>query len=360
MGAMPHSWWQRIKQHLVVIAMGMQYRVRTAAWWQRIKQHPVATVLIPLSALLVVLVTLGYIFNWSWTGLGPYILPTKDSNFQRGKTLWDWMQLLFIPVVLAVAGFWFNHRERKIEQQRVEADREISSDNQREVALKEYIDKLSELLLHENLGKSEPESEISKIARVRTLTVVPRLDRRRKRTVLQFLYEAGLINKNNPIVDLQGVDFTAAYMDHIDLHGAMLYKVNLSGGRLWEANLSEADLSDASLGVNHEILSVDKDGEPDDVRTDRTYLGGANLSEAILRNADLYGADLNRANLSKVVLDGADLSRANLMEVNLNEASLIEADLSYANLTGAKVSPEQLDKVKSLRDTTMPDGTKHA
>src|SRR5437764_5900640 len=77
----------------------------------------------------------GYLFHWDWTGL--------NGNNKSGKTLWDWMQLLFIPVVLAVAGFWFNHRERKaaelraeaereIEQQRAEADREISFDNQRE------------------------------------------------------------------------------------------------------------------------------------------------------------------------------------------------------------------------------------
>src|SRR5260370_20016928 len=140
---------------------------RTRSWWQRTKQHPVATVLISVSALLVVLVILGgYKFNWDWTGF--------NGNNKSGKTLWDWMQLLFIPVVLAVAGFWFNHRERKIEQQRVEADREISLDNQREAALKEYIDIVSELLLHENLGKSEPESEVRKVAQVRTLTVLPR------------------------------------------------------------------------------------------------------------------------------------------------------------------------------------------
>src|SRR5258708_9996370 len=175
--------------------------VRPRSWWQRIKQHPVATVFISLSALLVLLVLLGgYKFNWDWTGF-------SGSN-KSGKTLWDWMQLLFIPVVLAAAGFWFNDRERKIEQQRVEADREISFDNQREAALKEYIDKLSELLLHENLFKSEPKSKPKKISRVRTLTVLPRLDSRRKRNVLQFLYEASLINKNTPIVDLQRLNLT--------------------------------------------------------------------------------------------------------------------------------------------------------
>ncbi len=344
MGARPRSWWQLIKQRPVFTTRMILYRVRKTAWWQRIKQHPVATAFISLLALLVVLVILGYIFNWGWTGLSPYIPPTKASNFQRGKTLWDWMQLLFIPVVLAVAGFWFNHREREIEQQRVEADREISFDNQREATLKEYIDKISDLLLQENLGKSEPESEVRKVARVRTLTVLPRLDNRRKRSVLQFLYEAGLINRNNPIVDLQGADLTDAFMYDIDLHGAMLYKVNLSGAHLREANLSEADLSDASLGVNYKILSVDKDGEPDDMKADQTYLGRANLSGAILRNTDLYGACLNRANLSEAVLDGANLSQANLSE---------------ANLRGTKVSPEQLAAAKSLKGATMPDGSTH-
>ncbi len=339
MGARPRSRWQLIKQHPVFTIRMILYRVQKTAWWQRIKRHPVATVFISLSALLVLLVLLGYIFNWGWAGLGTYIPPTKNSNFQRGKTLWDWMQLLFIPVALAVAGFWFNHRERDIEQQRVEADREISYDNQREATLKEYIDKLSELLLHENLCKSEPESEVRKVVRIRTLTVLPRLDSRRKRSVLQFLYEASLINRNNPIVDLQGADFTDAFMDHIDLHGAMLYKVNLSGARLWDANLCEADLSDASLGVNYKILSVDKDGEPDDMKADQTYLGGANLSGAILRNTDLHGAYLNRANLSKAVLDGADLSQA--------------------NLRGTKVSLEQLATAKSLKGATMPDGSIH-
>ncbi len=56
-------------------------------------------------ALLVLFVVgvLGYIFNWDWVGLGPFVSPThpKDSDFQRGKTLWDWLQLLIIPLVQA-------------------------------------------------------------------------------------------------------------------------------------------------------------------------------------------------------------------------------------------------------------------
>ena len=283
--------------------------------------------------------------------------PGRDKS---DRTLWDWMQLLLIPVVLAVAGFWFNDRERKIEQQRVKAEQEISSDNQREAAMKEYIDNISELLLHENLSKSEPESEVGKVARVRTLTVLHRLDNRRKGTLLQFLYEAGLIHKDKPSVDLQGADLMKALMREKDLHGAMLAKVQLNGANLRNANLSGADLSDASLGAWLEVLSLDEYEEIDDAREDRTLLSRANLSGANLRNADLDSADFSRANLSKATLDGAKLGHTDLSEADLTEASLIGADLDRADLKGAKVSLEQLEKAKSLRDTTMPDGTKHA
>src|SRR5260221_8343698 len=105
---------------------------------------------VALIVVLIALIIIGYRFDW--TGF--------NGHNKSGKSLWDWMQLLFIPVVLAVAGFWFNHRERKAAELRAEAEREIerqraktesdiAEDNQREEALKEYIDKMSELLLHE-------------------------------------------------------------------------------------------------------------------------------------------------------------------------------------------------------------------
>jgi uncharacterized membrane protein len=180
---------------------------RLRSWWQQIK-----TVLIVLVIALVVLVILGgYLFHWDWAGF--------NGKIKSGKTLWDWMQLLFIPVVLAVAGFWFNHRERKaaelraenerkaaelrteneqkaaefraeaereIEEARAETEREIATDNQREATFQAYIDKMSELLLHENLRNSAKEDEVRTIARARTLRVLAQLDDRRKKNVLAY------------------------------------------------------------------------------------------------------------------------------------------------------------------------------
>jgi ABC-type dipeptide/oligopeptide/nickel transport system permease component len=79
--------------------------------WHRIKR-PLAVSIIPMFLVgLVVVIVLGYINNWPWTGLSP-----KAHSFQ-GKTLWDWLQILIIPAVLAVGGYLFNLTVSRNERQ---------------------------------------------------------------------------------------------------------------------------------------------------------------------------------------------------------------------------------------------------
>ena len=87
---------------------------RGPSWWRQIEQRLV-TILVVASILIVAsaLIIIGYRFDW--TGF--------NGKDKLGKTLYDWMQLLFIPVVLAVAGFWFNHRERKAAELRADRAR---------------------------------------------------------------------------------------------------------------------------------------------------------------------------------------------------------------------------------------------
>lgn len=71
-------------------------------------------------------------------------------------------------------------------------------ENQREAALQAYIEKMSTLLLTQNLGDFSEDEEVRKIARGRTLTVLRRLDAERKGRVLRFLHESGLVDKDKP------------------------------------------------------------------------------------------------------------------------------------------------------------------
>src|SRR5260370_24191932 len=117
---------------------------RFRSWWKNTSKTLDAVIIGSLVILLVlvVLIILGYIFNWSWTGL-------------HGRTLYDWLQLLIIPVVLAMGGYLFNYtitrNEQKANEQRAQTEREaaekqaqterdVALDNQREAALQGYID----------------------------------------------------------------------------------------------------------------------------------------------------------------------------------------------------------------------------
>ena len=307
---------------------------RLRFWWQKIRQHPMIAIVIMVTSLLglalIMVIILGYWLNWKWTGFNSEeskitITTTSKGTMtatesQPAKNLWDWLQplgILAIPVVVGIGTVWFTTKQGQVS----EAE---NKDNQRETALQTYIDNMSELLLHEKLRGSATEDEVRKIARVRTLTVLRGLDATRKASVLQFLHEAGLIDKNKRIVDLSEAQLLEANLHKANLRGADLHETNLSGADLSYTNLLYTNLRGADLT-------------------------NARLSEANLRGADLRGADLR----------GADLTNAKLFGAKLFGANLHEADLHEANLRGAIVTPDQLAQAKSLQGATMPDGTIH-
>jgi hypothetical protein len=71
-------------------------------------------------------------------------------------------------------------------------------------------------------------------------------------------------------------------------------------------------------------------------------LSGAVLIDANLSGANLSGANMCCANLSGADLSDADLSDADLSGANLSGAVLIDADLSGANLSGAHLSGAEI------------------
>lgn len=97
------------------------------------------------------------------------------------------------------------------------------------------------------MRESEPEDEVRTIARVRTLAILPRLDANRKRSVLEFLYEAGLILRGQSIIHVYDADLSMVNMQVIDLHGADLSGANLHDAEITGANLQNIDLSGADL-----------------------------------------------------------------------------------------------------------------
>jgi hypothetical protein len=251
----------------------------------------------------------------SWTGFGVY--QAQNSDLQRTRNLWDWLQLL-LPALLVLLGLlWLGRMGRSAVREAMSRGmatlQETAAARRRQMILDAYLDSMSEFLLKNGLRTAPADATVRSVALARTLAALRSLDGEGRGHVLQYLSDAGLIGRNRTI-SLRNADFSAAslegarlrstYLWLADLHGANLRRVDLRGADLWNCNLSGADLREAILRGAH--------------------LGGADLS-----GADLRGADLTNANLRKARLDGADL-------------------------LGAEVTAEQLNRALSLLHTRLP------
>src|SRR5918997_75971 len=146
------------------------------------------------------------------------------------KTVWDWLQLLIVPLILVVGGYLLNSQQTT-----------------------------RQLVTEESRAENQ-------LARARTLGVLDNLDPDRKRIIVQFLRQTSLLSSyEDTIVDLSGADLTEAY-----LRGARMVNTNLGVQGFVTPHDQRTDLSCADLSG--------------------AILLGANLQAAILEGADLSGA----------------------------------------------------------------------
>ena len=300
---------------------------------------------------VAVVVTQGFLiyigYGLQWTGFGPR--RTGDSALPP-KTLWEWLQLLIIPAMLAVGVFLLNQRQRQhevqIQQAQKEREEEAAIQRAQDEALRAYLDHMSNLIVDREMRKKTDDPDLRRLAQARTLAILLGLDQDRKRRPLKLIYELSLIMKEEPILNLKNAGLDTADLSEITLHDACLREADLRLANLSGADLKGSDLRGADLrGAN---------------------LSNANLSDTVLAGANLLPYDetqpakLNAPSLSNGV-DPSDIDPSNdhLKPTNLRGADLTNADLSDAYLTGIEVSKEQLDRCKSLQGATMPDGLKH-
>lgn len=168
----------------------------------------------------------------------------KADNFGLDKkTFWDWMELLLVPIGLAIAGYWFasiqKMTELEIAAKEREAERKIALEMQQQQALESYLSRITELILHGSLGAGA-RPEVSKTARTWTLNALRQLKAERNRQIFQFLQDAKILGK-------EGFNLEEADLHGVDLHGTSLFEVSLIGTDLSNADLSNADLRRAYL-----------------------------------------------------------------------------------------------------------------
>lgn len=290
--------------------------------FQNIKQHWIRITISVVVMIFIIVVVLGYCCGWEWVGV-------KVS--QDCKTLWDWLDLVGVPVGLALGIWLLGKKQADVEQQ-------IAKDKRQQEALQYYFAQMTELLSNSPRNalefpspkNGEPVNNFSHLARWHTLAVLRAIDGRRKGQVLSFLFERGLIHGGEPIIDL-----THAELKEADLivgqpfHWGKKEGKGEWDGRIlsdyihenheaprWSADLREINLCNTDLFCIAFILT-----NLDNAYLRDAYLQRARLMGASLRDADLSGADLRKANLCGVDLRGANLTGTQLSDAIYDEST---------------------------------------
>jgi len=352
-------------------------------WLWKHKFSIPASIILISCGLLLMLWAIFPNFSPEWTGIGVQI--NQNGEIEAAKKFWDWLNLLIVPVVIAIGIWWLNKKEKENEleltEKRAEYDRKLVEERTQELLLQSYLDHLSELLLANRLKESLKGSEIRSIARSRTLTTVRMLDPTRKGLLLQFLRESGLL-EDDAIINLQWADFSnsnlskanlrnatlsrinlnesemdSAFLFQTNLSGALLQKVRMEKARIISANLESVKLDNSICigtdfsGTNLSLAQLIK-SDFTDACFNKSLLRSANLSGATFINVDFKEANLSMANLSNADFRGADFTNAILRGANLTNAKLRgaiidNADFSFTNLSKTKLSTSSLSFAKS-------------
>jgi uncharacterized protein YjbI with pentapeptide repeats len=367
------------------------------------KRTPRLVVLVTLSVaigfLAGFLIRSGY--QKSFTGFGEFRKEVPANvKYERAKTLWDWLQLLVIPSVLAVGGFGFQRAMKSAEETR-------ALETQRDTLLQSYLERMSSLVLSEfdssssTLSQEQQESKkdrLRNLARAETLSVLSSLhgpepaarpDQERRAKVVQFLLEGGFIcgdgygiEEKKPFVQLRGAN----------LRGVPLMSMGLSNVDLRGVDLRDADLRWAKLKESYMDFEDPRRGALDQTKIHPKWqlvwqihnhrLAVKSLRDQDLRDADLYAADLEDKDLGGTDLRGAILDRAKLKGCELDprtrmddkwrtvwellnrpkdDKTWADVDFSSAGLDGGTFSEYTFRKVNlfgaSLSDAALSDST---
>ena len=241
-----------------------------------------------------------------------------------GKTAWQWLELLIIPVFLAGGAFYL---ENQIETRQ----ENIADQRAKQEILSTYFEQMKTLLLSEGLRESAADSEVRSVARAITVTTIRELDSDRNALIISFLKESNLIRKaegenSNALPILSSLNFSNAKLREVDFRDVDLRSANFSGAYIHKALFQNADLRDADF--NSANLS-------------EANFRGADLSDAFLAWSDLSYASLADADLRGATIADADFKRAYLADADLRGTSLYNFDLRNASLCRTKL-PERV------------------
>ncbi|ELS05535.1 putative low-complexity protein [Xenococcus sp. PCC 7305] len=241
----------------------------------------------------------------SHQGLGAQVIVQGEQNekvaglkttFFLGVSIWEWVRVSFNATVIGLLSVFLRQflksqddkkkkKEAEIAKKALAQEKEIREERLRYDKLKDYLDKMTEVLLRDNTLDDDSDQLLKAVVRARTIVVLQELDSKRRGAVIRFLEDCNIIK----FLDLSKANLRGANLKLVSLKHSYFRKADFQG-----ANLEDTDFSDANL--------------------EYADLTGANLSRA-----DLSGANLKNT----IGLTSTQLKTANNWQKALYNQELI-------------------------------------
>ncbi len=288
---------------LIVVAIGLindGYGFVTDMPWLR--------GILPLLLLLLIIANVAIVSNW--------ISNFKWSGFQK-KSFWDWLQLLIVPLMLALGAFYLNSAADF-------RDSQIAQERKQQEILTDYFSKMQGLIVETKKSKQTPGSkesnseerlllEFRPTAKALTLSVLEQLDGKRKGKVITYLAESQLITADNnepspqPEIELDGANLKGMVLNDVD-------QVVKNGNKL-RVIIKKSDMTDSRF----ERIGLFANSD----------LTGSNFSNSILTSVDFTNANMPQAKFIK----------GKINNVNFTDTILKETIFDGVKLENIVVSP---------------------
>jgi uncharacterized protein YjbI with pentapeptide repeats len=240
--------------------------------------------------------SLGFLFTAVLIMILSLLSRYEWSGFQN-KRGWDWLALLIVPVVLAVA---VNFVQNDI------AARQKASDlsKAQEQALLEYFKNVKDIVQKDIKGKDAKESnkmrslneENKKLMSSFTKAILSEINKDQKRQVIDFLYGQNLIRckeqcgtsifKKNieNLINLSEANFEGANLSRMKLPNLYLPNVNLNNADFTKSNLDGATFQGSSLNKTKFQLASYRDTLFSPNSDDNFYYSGHSVSNNWVNN----------------------------------------------------------------------------
>lgn len=168
------------------------------------------------------------------------------TGFQ-GKTLWDWLQLLLVPLLLAVGVAVLEIAESRRQEENL-------AEQYKQQILRDYFNDINSLIFDSDKFKGLQDSPAydprREVLGARTLSALKIFgeDEDKKNQIIRFIASSSL-SSLIPIrrANLSDLDLSGATLTGVDLRASKLNNTDLTGANLGEAYLCSSDLSGADL-----------------------------------------------------------------------------------------------------------------